>query len=213
MTIQLHHIVPQGIPESGIQDSEVWGSNLIIDTKNISIVNAKSGKGKTTLISYLTGLRNDFNGRITFDDMSTNEFILEDWIKIRRSKFSTVFQTLDLFENLSAIENIMVKNELCNHQTIGEIESMLERLGITDQKNQLCRTLSMGQKQRVAIIRSLCQPFDCLLLDEPFSHLDAVNTKSAMDLILERIQKENAGMILTSLGPDYELKTATVITL
>ena len=63
--------------------------------------------------------------------------------------------------------------------------------------------MSYGQRQRIAIIRALCQPFDFLLLDEPFSHLDADNIQKAIDLILEICNAENAGMMLVSLGEDY----------
>ncbi len=61
----------------------------------------------------------------------------------------------------------------------------------------------MGQQQRVAIIRSLCQPFDFLLLDEPFSHLDKENIKIISKIINEEIKKQNASIILTSLDNEY----------
>jgi putative ABC transport system ATP-binding protein len=61
----------------------------------------------------------------------------------------------------------------------------------------------MGQQQRVAIIRALCQPFDWLLMDEPFSHLDEENTQRALSLINRRANDINSGFILTTLGGNH----------
>ena len=84
-----------------------------------------------------------------------------------------------------------------------EIDMMCEQLGISPYLNQKCETLSYGQRQRVAIIRALCQPFEMLLLDELFSNLDIDNIKIATDLINKACEKNNAGFILVSLGDDY----------
>jgi putative ABC transport system ATP-binding protein len=82
---------------------------------------------------------------------------------------------------------------------------MTQQLGMSAQLNQKTKTLSYGQKQRLAIIRALCQPFEFLLLDEPFSHLDNTNINIAWQLIQTEAKKQNAGIILTSLGNNYQL--------
>jgi putative ABC transport system ATP-binding protein len=76
---------------------------------------------------------------------------------------------------------------------------MAARLGIAGKLNKLCKTCSYGEQQRIAIIRALQQPFDFLLLDEPFSHLDDANRKKAMDLMEEESRKRNATIILADL--------------
>jgi ABC-type multidrug transport system ATPase subunit len=64
--------------------------------------------------------------------------------------------------------------------------------------------MSFGQRQRLAIVRALCQSFEYILLDEAFSHLDATNTKIAWELIKEEAGKQNAGIILTSLNKEFD---------
>ena len=64
----------------------------------------------------------------------------------------------------------------------------------------------MGQQQRVAIIRALAQPFEWILLDEPFSHLDEENTQKCLTLIHQRCDEQRAGFILTTLGDDHGTK-------
>ena len=89
---------------------------------------------------------------------------------------------------------------------------MLGELGIENKWGQKCGLLSMGQQQRVAIIRALAQPYEWLILDEPFSHLDEENTRLCLRLINERTTEQGAGFVLTSLGDnhgfsyDYTLK-------
>ena len=73
--------------------------------------------------------------------------------------------------------------------------------------NRPVSTLSQGERQRIAIIRAMCQPFAWLLLDEPFSHLDEANIAIARQLMLERITEEGAGFLLAGLGFDYGFQT------
>ena len=76
---------------------------------------------------------------------------------------------------------------------------MTERLGIGSKLNSKCRTCSYGEQQRVAIIRALLQPFQFLLLDEPFSHLDNNNSIKAMDLMMEEATSRGAAIIFADL--------------
>jgi putative ABC transport system ATP-binding protein len=76
---------------------------------------------------------------------------------------------------------------------------MAKRLGIKNKLHKLCKTCSYGEQQRIAIIRSLQQPFNFLLLDEPFSHLDESNREKAMELMEEEAGLRNAAIILADL--------------
>ena len=124
---------------------------------------------------------------------------------MRQEDFSIVFQNLRLFPLLTGLENILVKNALTKTKSQKEIEIMANQLGVFDILNQKTETMSYGQRQRIAIIRALCQPFSFLLLDEPFSHLDDDNIKIACELINTSIVENQAGLLLVSLGDDYYL--------
>jgi putative ABC transport system ATP-binding protein len=82
------------------------------------------------------------------------------------------------------------------------IDAMAERLGITAVLQQRAGLCSYGEQQRIAIIRSLVQPFDWLIMDEPFSHLDHENISKAAELISEECTKRGAGFLLTDLEED-----------
>ena len=88
---------------------------------------------------------------------------------------------------------------------------MLDQFGLLSKKNQLAGKLSLGQQQRVALIRCLLQPFEFLLLDEPFSNIDDTNIKIAKKLIEQECKANNAGFILATLGHDYEFENVTTI--
>ena len=112
---------------------------------------------------------------------------------------------MHLFPELSVYENICRKNRLTGYKSEKEIVRMLERLDVAEKLHQPVSKLSIGQQQRVALIRTLCQPMDFLLLDEPVSHLDAKNNDAVASLITEEATSQGAGIIATSVGYDIAL--------
>ena len=203
MEIVLNHIMPQ--PLSSIQHSKesIWGNFIELKKGKHILLNASSGKGKSTFTNTLIGLRKDYEGTITFDGQDIKTYTPDNWTTIRQSKISVIYQDLQLFEDLTVAENLLLKNNLTNLFSEKEILEMLEKLGIENKWNQKCGLLSMGQQQRVAIVRSLLQPFEWLIMDEPFSHLDNDNAMLGLDLIDKRCKDLNAGFVLTSLGSSY----------
>jgi putative ABC transport system ATP-binding protein len=203
MKIRFNSVVPEPLSSIQHHNESIWNSDFEIDSalhKKV-ILNATSGKGKTTFTNVLVGLRKDYSGEILFDGVNLRSYSIHDWVVLREQKLSVVHQDLQLFSNLTAIENIELKNGLTNSLPINEIESLLKQVELFDKKDQTVATMSMGQKQRIAIIRSLCQPFNWLILDEPFSHLDDKNAEICFNIIQQRCNELNAGFILTSLDP------------
>ena len=199
MQLRLENILPLFFDEERKGNSEIWGRDLQFNKGEYIKIVAPSGSGKTSLIHFIYGLRKEYSGAITFNGRDITTFGAEDFAGQRKNSISIVFQDLRLFPDRTVYENINIKRQLDPYHPAGRIQEMCERLGIGDKLSSLCRTCSYGEQQRVAIIRSLMQPFDFLLLDEPFSHLDNRNSEKAMDLMLEEASIRKASILFADL--------------
>ncbi|MBL0357292.1 MAG: ATP-binding cassette domain-containing protein [Chitinophagaceae bacterium] len=179
--------------------SDVWKQDVIFNKAEQVHIVAPSGSGKTSLIHFLYGLRKDYEGSILYNNNNIKDFDAEKFAQWRQQHISIVFQDLRLFTEQTVLQNLEVKRVLAPYHTESKITDMAKRLGIESKLGKLCKTCSYGEQQRIAIIRSLLQPFDFLLLDEPFSHLDEANRMKAMELMNEEAAARNASIILADL--------------
>jgi ABC-type lipoprotein export system ATPase subunit len=202
-SIQIRFVVPHFLSDAVTPASEVWRNEVTFRKGEHCLVAAHSGSGKSSLLAYVFGERSDYDGDVLFDNRKTQLLKAQEWNAVRQGHISFVFQGLRLFPTLTAMENIAIKNRLTGYKTRAEILALLDAAGLADKTDEKAGRLSFGQQQRVAIIRALCQPFDFLLADEPFSHLDDVNTGVMAEIIAQELQRQGAGMILCSLGPQY----------
>ncbi len=199
MQISLQQVVPVFLEEGKTASSQLWNQTLSFTKgENIHIV-APSGSGKTSFIHFLYGLRKDYTGKILYDDNDIKNFDAEKFSTWRQQYISIIFQDLRLFTEQTVWQNLEIKRLLSPYHKESRITAMAKRLGIENKLNKLCNTCSYGEQQRIAIIRSLQQPFDFLLLDEPFSHLDENNRQIAMQLMEEEAAERKAAIILTDL--------------
>jgi putative ABC transport system ATP-binding protein len=201
MKFVLNNVIPVPLIDSPLSAHTLWRKETVIDSSAITIAEAPSGTGKTTLVSILYGIRHDYEGKAYMNDTDIAAYSIEDWAEIRRTKLSAVFQDLRLFPSLTARQNIQLKNNLHPVLSEEEIDTMAKQLGIDHRMDFPCGKLSLGQQQRVAIIRALAQPFELIMLDEPFSHLDEKNSRIAAELVMHYCEKNKAGLLLTSLDP------------
>ncbi|MGB1103708.1 MAG: ATP-binding cassette domain-containing protein [Crocinitomicaceae bacterium] len=200
MKFELKQIIPYPLKTEKFEESSIWNQSVSFDSSNRILLNASSGRGKSTFINIIYGIRTDFEGELIIDDQKTRSFSIHNWVELRRERLSFIPQDLQLFPSMTALENLRIKNNLNDLYSETEMIEFLERVGLDHKINQICGTLSMGQQQRIAIIRALLQPYEFLLMDEPFSHLDDDNTQIALDLINEISNERNAGYVITSLG-------------
>jgi len=208
--IVFDNVVPAVFDHRDDLSSELWRQNVTFTKGHLYLVEAASGKGKSTFCSYILGYRHDFSGRISFDNANIASLRTADWVGIRQSHISHLFQELRLFPELTAWENVEIKNKLSKggFKSRKEIAEWFERLGIADKMNAKIGLMSFGQQQRVAMIRALAQPFDFILADEPISHLDDANARTMGDIMMSEANRQGAGVIVTSIGKhiviDYE---------
>ena len=199
MQILLQEIIPTYYESQQINGSEIWGKNITFTKGEHVHIVAPSGSGKTSLIHFLYGLRKDYEGIILYEKENIKNFSLEKFSTSRQQNLSIVFQDLRLFADQNVRENIELKRQLDPYHPAEKIEEMAQHLGIANKLNRLAKTCSYGEQQRIAIIRSLMQPFDFLLLDEPFSNLDEVNRSKAFELIEEECKQRNASILFADL--------------
>ena len=199
MEISLNNIFPDFLEKEKTVNSAVWKKMLSFkDGQKIEII-APSGSGKTSLIQFLYGMRKDYSGTLLFDKKNIKNINPTELADIRAMQLSIVFQDLRLFKDFSVLQNLEIKRTLASYHKSSLINEMAERLGITNKLSQNAGTCSYGEQQRIAIIRALQQPFNFIILDEPFSHLDEENGKKAMLLIEAEAHKRGAGIILADL--------------
>lgn len=199
--------------QSPVKDSGVWCHDLTLKRPGRYLITAESGTGKSSLCSYIYGSRRDFTGRLLFDGEDTSTFTPDRWTSLRRDSLAYLPQEMRLFPELSALENILIKNRLTDYRTQSEIMQLMQRLEIDNRADFPAGRLSVGQQQRVAIIRAICQPFSFLLLDEPVSHLDERNNATVASLVTETADANGAAVIATSVGNHLQLPDPVIIRL
>ena len=215
--ISLKNVLPRVFAgserELPVKDSQVWLRELDFTAPNSYLIEAESGTGKSSLCSYIYGNRHDYSGEILFDGENIRTFSISQWCELRTRAIALLPQEMRLFPELTVKENILIKNRLTDFKTESEILEMLRRLEISEKTNQLVSRLSVGQQQRVAIVRALCQPFDFLILDEPVSHLDERNNTRVSSLIADEVKSQSASIIATSVGNKISLPFSIQISL
>ena len=199
MLLQIHKILPTYFEADRSHTSEIWYRELQFEKGQFIKIVAPSGSGKTSLIHFLYGIRNDYSGSINYDSKTIRNLPAEEIALLRQKHISIVFQDLRLFPDQTVFQNIDIKRQLHPYHPEEKIIEMAKQLGIGDKLDSLCRTCSYGEQQRVAVIRSLMQPFDFLLLDEPLSHLDNANSEKAIQLMVTEATERKAGIIFADL--------------
>ncbi len=198
-------VIPHVFANQQDMISNIWNADATFEKSKLYLVEAESGKGKSTFCSYVLGYRHDYQGHVMFDSEDTKNYKVKDWIDLRKMHLAYLFQELRLFPELTAMENVEIKNKLTNFKKRSEITEWFERMGIADKADTKVGHMSFGQQQRVAMARALVQPFDFLLADEPVSHLDDRNSAVMAEIMMDEAKRQGAGIIVTSIGKHMDL--------
>ncbi len=159
-----------------------------------------SGSGKSTLLRTLNGLEDYRSGNIIFHGKKINS-TPKEWQSIRQ-KIGMVFQSYDLFPNLSVMDNILLAPTKVQKRDRDEVEkeaeTLLKRVGMDQYADTFPRELSGGQQQRVAIVRALAMKPEMLLLDEITASLDPEMVRGIEEIVEELSKRDNMTMILVT---------------
>lgn len=216
-SITLDNILPHAFAgmenDEPVKTSQVWLKRISFSRPGFYMVEAESGAGKSSMCSFIYGSRGDYSGDIFFDGRSVRQIGTDEWCRLRQRAIAYLPQELMLFPELTVMDNIEIKNRLTRHKSERWILETLAALGIEKKAAVPAGQLSVGQQQRVAIVRALCQPFNFLLLDEPVSHLDERNNAAVARIIETEARENHAAVIATSVGNKIQLPFTTTVCL
>lgn len=180
-------------PGAGVE--ALRGIDLEIAEGDFASIVGRSGSGKTTLLNLIGGLDTSFEGEIEVGGGSLRGLPDAELAAFRNRRVGLVFQDSQLLDHLSCADNVA----LAAHFERGgrrdrawlrrRADEVLEAVGLGGAGGRRASTLSGGERQRVALARALLTRADCLLLDEPTAHLDAVTERG----ILERLAAAREG--------------------
>ena len=146
-----------------------------IGAGHVTAVMGPSGSGKSTLLNVIGGLDRPTRGSVVVDGADLGRLGEAALARFRRTRVGIIFQFFNLLNNLTALDNVLIPAQLAgikNGEARRRADDLLERLDLTDQRNQYPARMSGGQRQRVAIARALINNPALLLADEPTGALD-----------------------------------------
>ena len=199
-SIRLERVIPEVFTDVEVNGSGVWLRDFAFSRGQLYTIEAASGSGKSSLCSFIYHNRDDYRGHIYYGDTDARTLNRHDISELRRCHIALLPQELRLFPELTAVENILLKNRLTDYRSEADIRHMLGSLGLDHRADSPAGRLSIGQMQRVAFVRAICQPYDFLLLDEPVSHLDEHNNRLVAAMAVDDARSQHAALITTSVG-------------
>ena len=166
----------------------------------------KSGSGKTTLLNIIGGLESIDKGAYLFNGKDVSKFSEKELLDFRRKNISYIFQNFALINEYSIMDNILLplryRYNNVNKKTINNARELLKKLGIAYVENQKIENLSGGEKQRIAIARSLISNTNVILADEPTGALDEKSGYMIMELFK---QMKNIGKTIIIVTHDIDV--------
>lgn len=165
--------------------------NLELSSTGLTSIIGKSGSGKSTLLNILLGIEKPTSGSLLFNNKNISKMSDKRFSQYHLNDISMVFQHYNIFLELTALENIilpLLMKGMSRNNAVKRGKELLDEFKMKNLMNQKCKTLSGGEKQRVAILRAIGTAPKVLLCDEPTGALDSKNSEAIME-ILKKLSK------------------------
>ncbi len=179
------------------------GISLAIPAGQFVAIVGASGSGKSTLLGLLAGLDTPSSGEIWLDGVPIHNLAESELAAVRGRKIGFVFQSYQLIQTLTALENVLLPYELnVEGNGLARARTMLEEVGLKDRMEHYPVQLSGGEQQRVALARAFVTDPPIVMADEPTGNLDSVNGRLVLDLLLDRNRKSGTTLVLVTHDPE-----------
>ena len=175
------------------------GISLTIPAGQFVAVVGASGSGKSTLLGLLAGLDTPSEGEIWLDGVPIHNLVESELASVRGQKIGFVFQSYQLIQTLTALENVLLPYELnVEGNGLDKARRLLAEVGLKDRMDHYPIQLSGGEQQRVALARAFVVEPPIVMADEPTGNLDSTNGRLVLDLLLDRNRKAGTTLVLVT---------------
>ncbi|MDD5560736.1 MAG: ABC transporter ATP-binding protein [Candidatus Omnitrophica bacterium] len=173
---------------------------LEIKDKDMLTIFGKSGAGKSTLLSIIGGMDTPTSGRVIVDGVDLSNLKPDELADFRKKRIGYIFQSFNLLGNLKAVDNITlpVILDTDKDKKINRIMELAQEIGIKDRLGHLPGELSLGEQQRVAILRGIINSPEIILADEPTAHLDNENSLKIIEIFKKLNKEQGANVVLVT---------------
>ena len=169
-------------------------TSFSIEKGELVCILGPSGAGKTTCLHILGGMDTATSGQLFVDGVAIHELKGKDLVRYRRNDIGFVFQFYNLIQNLTAVENVELAVQMCKDHL--DPDTVMEKVGLADRRNNFPSQLSGGEQQRVAIARAIAKNPKLLLCDEPTGALDYKTGKQILKLLEDTCRKEKMTVVI-----------------
>jgi len=185
------------------------GIDLTIEKGEFCIIYGASGSGKTTLLNVMSTLEQPDDGVVLYEQTELQAVNGEGLRKIREAYVGHVFQSYNLFANLTARENVMIGGHLANN--LANVDDILTSVGLIAHKDKFPHQLSGGQQQRIAIARAIAKKPKIIFCDEPTGALDSEMSTQILALLQQLQKEENITIVMVTHDAEVKRLASKVV--
>ena len=179
------------------------GIDLEISSGEFVAIVGASGSGKSTLLGLMAGLDSPTSGEIWIDGVPIHNLKETDLAAVRGRKIGFVFQSYQLIQTLTALENVLLPFELnVEGNGLAKARALLDEVGLSERADHYPVQLSGGEQQRVALARAFVVDPPIVMADEPTGNLDSTNGRLVLDMLLERNRRKGTTLVLVTHDAD-----------